>query len=649
MSFDTLLIANRGEIACRIARSASRLGLRTVAVHSTADANAPHVRACDMAIEIGPPAPAQSYLDAQRILAAAAQAGAGAIHPGYGFLSENAAFAQACADSDVVFVGPPPQAIGAMGDKAAAKRLMRDAGVPVVPGYEDTDQSGTRLIAEARRIGFPLMVKASAGGGGKGMRLVADLDALTDALGAARREAVAAFGSDVLLLERAITAPRHVEIQVLADSYGHCIHLGERDCSVQRRHQKVLEESPSPAVDARLRERMGAAGVAAAQAVDYVSAGTIEFLLDRSGEFYFLEMNTRLQVEHPVTEFVTGLDLVEWQLRVARGEPLTIAQEDVTLSGHAIEARLYAEDASNDYLPATGTVIRFDTPAGDGVRVDAGIESGSEITPYYDPMVAKVIAHGTDREEARSKLVRTLEDTTALGTVTNRPMLIATLRTAAFAAGEATTALLQEAPVVPAATTGDLAAVAAWLYGERRDGAQQLAPGLAGWSSTGMLTSRLRLAVGDAVHLVTVCESRQGVRVWVDNAEHAVELDGERPLVDGLARPLRCVEPSPGRILASFRAFDLDITDLGAVPPGSTEAGGEGVLLAPMHGKVIAVQATVGHSIAAGERLLLLEAMKMEHEILADVDGTVQEIVAEGAQVSADQVLARLAPASGSD
>ena len=648
--FDTLLIANRGEIAVRIARTARQMGLRTVAVHSTADARAPHVAACDVAVELGPPPAAESYLAIDRVLDAARRTGAGAIHPGYGFLAENAAFAQACADAGIVFVGPPPPAIASMGDKAAAKRLMREAGVPVVPGYDDAEQDDERLVAEAERIGFPLMVKAAAGGGGKGMRLVTDPATLPAALAAARREALGAFGSDVLLLERAVLRPRHVEVQVLADAHGHVVHLGERDCSVQRRHQKVLEESPSPAVDDELRARMGAAGVAAAQAVDYVGAGTVEFLLDPDGAFFFLEMNTRLQVEHPVTELVTGLDLVAWQLRVARGEPLAFAQEDVQLRGHAIEARLYAEDPANEYLPATGTMLRFETPTGDGVRVDAGIASGSEITPYYDPMVAKVIGAGADREEARRRLVRTLEETTVLGTVTNRAMLIATLREPAFAAGEATTALLDETELaVPEPTSADVAAVAAWLYDARRTRAAAVAPGLAGWSSTGALESRLRLSVGGGdAQVVVVRETAGGaVEVRVGDATHAVVLAGEQPVVDGVDRPLRCVEPSPGRVLAAFAEFDLEVVDLGVVPPGDALAGGEGVIVAPMHGKVIAVHAEAGATVTAGQRLVVLEAMKMEHELVADVDGVLEQVAAPGSQVAAAQVVAQIAPADG--
>ena len=645
-SFDTLLIANRGEIAVRVARTARRMGLRTVAVHSSADARAPHVAACDVAVAIGPPPAAESYLRAEAILDAARRTGAGAIHPGYGFLSENAAFAAACADVGLVWVGPPPAAIASMGDKAAAKRLMRDAGVPVVPGYDGLEQSDDRLVAEAAAVGFPLMVKAAAGGGGKGMRLVRSAEELPDALAAARRESAGAFGSDVLLLERAVLRPRHVEVQVLADAHGHCVHLGERDCSVQRRHQKVVEEAPSPAVDPELRARMGAAGVAAAQAVDYVGAGTVEFLLDADGSFFFLEMNTRLQVEHPVTEAVTGLDLVEWQLRVARGERLGVTQEDVSIDGHAIEVRLYAEDPARGYLPATGVLRAWATPSGPGVRVDAGVAAGSEVTPYYDPMVAKVIAHGEDREQARVRLVRALQQTTALGTTTNRAMLVAILREEAFARGEATTAFLEEhAPAPPVVGTRELAAVAAARYASLRDDAAASSHGLAGWSSTGTLAARWRWLVGEEEHLVVVLETASQVQVAVDDSTHDVVLAGGRPEVDGAVVPVRLVQDG-ARLHVALEDVDLDVVDLGLLGPGAATAGGAGVLAAPMHGKVIAVEAGVGDAVVAGQRLVVLEAMKMEHELLADVDGVLEEVVEAGAQVAADQLVARIAAAA---
>jgi geranyl-CoA carboxylase alpha subunit len=475
------------------------------------------------------------------------------------------------------------------------------------------------------------------------MRLVADAAGLPDALAGARREAAAAFGSDRLLLERAIVRPRHVEIQVLADAHGHVIHLGERDCSVQRRHQKVLEESPSPAVNDALRARMGAAGAAAAQAVGYVGAGTVEFLLDPSGEFYFLEMNTRLQVEHPVTEMVTGLDLVEWQLRVAAGEHLTIGQSAVNINGHAIEARLYAEDPGNDYLPATGVVRRWEPATGEGVRFDAGIVAGSAITPYYDPMIAKVIAHGRNREQARARLLRALKDTTVLGTATNRAMLIAALSAPVFADGDATTAFLDDHPPKPIKTTSiHIAAVATWLYFGRRRAADQRSGGLAGWSSTGAVEFACSLQVDGEAYAVRILEGGGEVTVHVDDTEHTVGFDGSSPVLDGVTVPVRCLEPEAGRIFAAFDDVDFEVLDLNELPPDRTAASGEGVLVAPMHGHVVAVEAAVGEPVKAGQRLVVLEAMKMEHAIVADIDGVLGEIVGVGAQASASQVIARI-------
>src|SRR5689334_22463862 len=424
--FFKVLIANRGEIALRIMRTARRLGYGTVAVYSDADRDAAHVREADTAVRIGKALPAQSYLDINAIIAAAKASGASAVHPGYGFLAENEDFARACRDAGLVFIGPSPEAIRAMGNKAAAKEIMQKAGVPIVPGYQGDDQSDAVMLAEAEKIGFPVMIKAVAGGGGRGMRLVADAASFPDALRSARSEAKAAFGDGAVILERAIANPRHIEIQVFGDRYGNAIHLGERDCSVQRRHQKLIEEAPSPAVSSRLRQRMGNVAVAAVRSLRYEGAGTLEFLLDDGGEFYFMEMNTRLQVEHPVTEAITGLDLVELQLRVAAGEPLGLVQEDVKFSGHAIEVRLCSEDAGHDFMPQSGTMARWQVP--DGARVEHALRSGSEIPPFYDSMIAKIISHGADREEARGKLICALENVIAFGVITNQAFLMACLR-----------------------------------------------------------------------------------------------------------------------------------------------------------------------------------------------------------------------------
>ncbi len=443
-TISTLLVANRGEIAVRVMRTARALGIRTVAVYSDADEKALHVRTADQSVRIGEAPVADSYLQIERVVAAAKQCGADAIHPGYGFLSENQEFADACDQAGLIFIGPPKTAIEIMGDKAKAKRAMLAAGVPCIPGYQGESQDEATLVSEAEAIGMPVMLKAAAGGGGRGMRLVDDVTQLAASMALAKSEAENAFGSGELIIEKAVLQPRHVEIQVFGDGHGNVIHLGERDCSVQRRHQKVVEESPCPVMTEELRAAMGAAAVEAARAVNYVGAGTVEFLLDQSGDFYFLEMNTRLQVEHPVTEMVTGLDLVEWQLRVARGEPLPATQDDITLTGHAIEVRLYAEEPEQGFLPSTGPIHLFSLPEGEGLRVDAGVESGDAVSPFYDAMVAKVIGYGDTREDARRRLLTGLEEGALLGLGNNRDFLIDVLDRPAFVAGEATTAFIAE-------------------------------------------------------------------------------------------------------------------------------------------------------------------------------------------------------------
>ncbi len=644
-AFDAVLVANRGEIVVRVVRTARAHGYRTVAVYSDADRDAPHVHAADEAIRLGPAPARESYLDIARVVAAAKEAGAQAIHPGYGFLAENADFAQACADAGLVFVGPSPEAIRLMGDKAAAKRRMAEAGVPVLPGYEGEDQSDDGLIAAAANLGYPLMVKAAAGGGGKGMRLVERAEALPDALAAARREAAAAFGSDVLMLERALLRPRHVEIQVLADTDGHAIALGERDCSVQRRHQKVVEEAPSPALDRDTRAAMQQAAVAAAQEIGYVSAGTVEFLLGEDGTFAFLEMNTRLQVEHPVTELITDVDLVDWQLRIARGERLTIDQADIALSGHAIEVRLYAEDPAHAYLPQTGRIVAWEPPTGEGIRVDAGISTGGDVTAHYDPMLAKIIACGRDRDEARRRLADALDQTVLLGVVTNRTFLATILRHPAFAAGEATTAFLSEHAIAAAtAQTRDLATVAGWLHLQRETEAARRSPELAGWTNARSLVARQRLRVGDTDAEVTTERTRDGLRVEVDG--HAFDVEPRHPgvAVDGRAVELTAHRITPERVLVRLPPLDLDVTDVLLAPPQAAGLVGAGILAAPMHGSVISVAAAVGESVTAGDPLVVLEAMKMEHVIAADVEGTVVELAAQGDQVADGDIVARIEP-----
>lgn len=637
--FDTVLVANRGEIALRVIRTAKAEGYRTVAVYSDIDADAPHVRAADTAVHIGPAPARQSYLNVDRLLDAAKRSGAQAIHPGYGFLSERPEFAQACADAGIVFIGPSPDAIAAMGDKAASKRLMAAAGVPMMPGYHGEDQSDERLLAEAYRIGVPLMVKASAGGGGKGMRLVTDLAGAADAITAARREALSAFGSDALILERALLQARHVEIQVLGDEHGQVIALGERDCSVQRRHQKVVEEAPSPALTPALRQTMCDAGVTAARSIGYTGAGTVEFLLGDDSTFSFLEMNTRLQVEHPVTESVTGLDLVAWQLRIAQGERLTVGRDDVVTTGHAIEARLYAEDPANGYLPATGNIVTWDPPVGEGIRVDAGIHSGSVISSFYDPLLAKIIAYGRDRDEARRRLISALERTRALGVTTNRAFLIDVLRAPLFARGMATTAFLDKADLSRhrLVSTRRMAAAAAWLHRERERAARRRSPGLAGWTNMAELASTMKLG-GNEVRLR---RDKSGLAVKIDGYEYHVSV-GDQLTIDGVALDALGISPEPGRVLLAFADLDLDVRDTLLDPPDSAETGGSGVLTAPMHGTVTTVFVELGDTVEIGDQLLALEAMKMEHPLTADISGIVTEIAASGQQVAANDVLVRI-------
>jgi geranyl-CoA carboxylase alpha subunit len=668
MSFHNLLVANRGEIAVRVLRTARELGLHTVAVHSEADAGAPHVRLADEAVCIGPPPVSESYLSIERILAAARSSGAEAVHPGYGFLSENAAFARACGDAGLVFVGPPPAAIELMGNKAAAKRRMIEAGVPCVPGYEEADQSDAAFVAAAERIGYPVMVKAAAGGGGRGMRLVTRAADLAGALRTARSEALNAFGSDELILEKAIVRPRHVEMQVFADAHGGAVHLGERDCSVQRRHQKVIEEAPCPVMTPELRRAMGEAAVEAALAVDYRGAGTVEFLLDADGRFYFLEMNTRLQVEHPVTEMITGLDLVALQIRVARGLPLGFSQEDVHLDGHAIEVRLYAEDTTQDFLPCTGRVDLWLPAEGEGLRVDAGIATGQEIPPFYDPMLAKVIAWGPDRYTARRRLIAGLADTALFGLRTNRDFLLQALARDTFARGEATTAFLADdfdaaALAAPVPGARELAVAAVLECRLAADAAEAAAPtstvALRGWSNSGLLTSRLRYQAGDETVDVTVMatsattwtvECLRGDRVEATLDVRLVAMAGPRARVsvDGQRWPVLFGRGAHGELHMSLNGRTWSLRDLNASVGVEDEAAGGGRVVAPMHGLLIEVAVQAGDRVSRGTRLAVLEAMKMQHEILSAVTGTVTEVLFEaGTQVAAGTVLIEVEEAEG--
>ncbi len=646
--FNKILIANRGEIACRVIRSCRARGLRTVAVVSAADRHALHARLADEAVEIGAAPPRESYLDIERIIAAAKATGAQAVHPGYGFLSENAAFAGACAQAGLVFIGPPVEAIRLMGNKAEAKRRMREAGVPCIPGYDGTDQSDATLIREAEKIGLPLMIKAAAGGGGRGMRRVTDLNELPAALASARSEAQSAFGSGELILEYALTAPRHVEVQVFADTQGNVIHLGERDCSIQRRHQKVIEEAPSPAVSPELRARMGEAAVRAAKAIGYIGAGTIEFLL-AEGDFVFMEMNTRLQVEHPVTELVTGLDLVDLQLRVAAGEPLPLSQSDVHLDGHAIEARLYAEIPDAGFLPQTGTLLRWNAP--DNVRVDAGVDSGTEITSHYDPLLAKIIAHGKTREEARQKLIAALRDTTALGLVTNKAFLAGCLEHPEFFAGRATTDFIAAhfAPQADADPRSELLAAAALILAQT-SAARLPQPELAFWRSSGAATTHFTLGLGNravSLGLTSLGDNRFEAAVGeVRNEIDLIDATGDtwRIAFAGLHLAVRHAFDAEGRLHLEVDGAQAAITDLTMQPARSREsASSSGRITPPMNGRVVAVLAEAGARVKRGQGLIVLESMKMEHTLAAPCDGVLAELTcAVGEQVAPGKLLARV-------
>jgi 3-methylcrotonyl-CoA carboxylase alpha subunit len=639
--FSSVLIANRGEIACRIARTAKRLGLRTVAVFSQADRGALHVRLCDEAHEIGPAPPAQSYLVADRLIAAAKAAGAQCIHPGYGFLSENAEFAQACIEAGIVFIGPPPAAISAMGLKDRAKTLMEKAGVPVVPGFHGEMQEPKFLGRKAYEIGYPVLIKPVAGGGGKGMRRVdrhADFDA---ALEAARREAQSAFGDARVLIEKYVAAPRHIELQIFADRHGNVIHLNERDCSLQRRHQKVIEEAPAPGMTGELRAQMGSAAVAAAKAVGYEGAGTVEFIADsanglKAGGFWFLEMNTRLQVEHPVTETVTGLDLVEWQFRIGAGEKLPLTQAQVPLIGHAVEARLYAEDPERAFLPSTGKLLALQLPEGEGLRVDSGVETGSEITPFYDPLIAKVIAHGGTRAHALDRLAHALDRTVVAGPRNNAGFLAALCRVPAFRDGDFDTGFVDRY----------LAELGAQPQGIDRAAAALGAQTLLARERTRILSSAERPPdeppspwdVADGFQISGA--RRLALPILADGAAVVaqvaygpggaiVSVDGVEPAIDAVA-----VEtPDAVYVLRHGRQTKVGLRDLALDEAGDREHSG--LVRAPMHGKVLSLLVTEGERVSRGHRLAIIEAMKMEHTLVSPIDGSVAEIVvAQDAQVA---------------
>ncbi|RST30559.1 acetyl/propionyl/methylcrotonyl-CoA carboxylase subunit alpha [Sphingomonas ginkgonis] len=620
----SLLIANRGEIACRVIRTARELGIRTVAVYSDADAGALHVRQADEAVHIGASPARESYLVGEKIIAAAKATRAQAIHPGYGFLSENADFAQAVLDAGLVWVGPKPDSIRAMGLKDAAKKLMQQAGVPTTPGYLGEDQSPARLQQEADAIGYPVLIKAVAGGGGKGMRKVDRPEDFADALESCRREAASSFGNDQVLLEKYILSPRHIEVQVFGDAHGHVVHLFERDCSLQRRHQKVIEEAPAPGMDEETRAAVCGAAVRAAQAVNYEGAGTIEFIADaseglRADRIWFMEMNTRLQVEHPVTEEITGQDLVEWQLRVASGEPLPLAQDELAIDGHAIEARLYAEDPARGFLPSVGRLEHFDL--GEAERIETGVEEGDTISPFYDPMIAKLIAWGEDRDEAIDRLAEVLDGVEVWPVRTNAGFLSHALLDEDFIDGILDTGFIERklARLVPEVEPGPEVLSGAAMVALAQDEGDERAVGLAGFRLNA--EPRLSVALGREGHFV---EARPaGGPTDVSGFR-----DGERVVV-----------------FREGQAFEFMLADRGSVEGGTAS----GTVVAPMPGKVTSVEVTAGTRVAKGQRLLTLEAMKMEHGLVAPVDGTVTELNAEaGQQVAVDAVLARVEPDAAS-
>ncbi|MDH4558650.1 acetyl/propionyl/methylcrotonyl-CoA carboxylase subunit alpha [Pseudomonas sp. BN417] len=641
----TLLIANRGEIACRVMRTAKALGIRTVAVHSAIDRNARHVREADMAVDLGGAKPAESYLLVDKLIAAAKASGAQAIHPGYGFLSENAGFARAIADAGLIFLGPPASAIDAMGSKSAAKALMEAAGVPLVPGYHGEAQDLETFRDAAERIGYPVLLKAAAGGGGKGMKVVEQESELAEALASAQREAQSAFGDSRMLVEKYVLKPRHVEIQVFADSHGNCLYLNERDCSIQRRHQKVVEEAPAPGLSPEIRRAMGESAVRAAQAIGYVGAGTVEFLLDERGDFFFMEMNTRLQVEHPVTEAITGLDLVAWQIRVARGEALPITQEQVPLIGHAIEVRLYAEDPDQDFLPASGRLALYrEATAGPGRRVDSGVAEGDEVSPFYDPMLAKLIAWGETREEARQRLLAMVDETAVGGFRTNLAFLRRVLAHPAFAAAELDTGfiarhqeqLLPATAALPQAFWQMAGEAFRQSEAERVRGDDPHSP----WNRN----SGWRAGLPSETDLHLTCGGERHVIRLRGTAASPILLKGERITLeqDGLRRQHLAIRR--GETL--YLEWDGELRNVERVDPiEEVEASHahHGGLTAPMNGSIVRVLVEAGQQVEAGTALVVLEAMKMEHSIRAPHAGVVKALYCgEGELVNEGTALVEL-------
>lgn len=640
----SVLVANRGEIACRVMRTAKAMGLTTVAVHSATDRDARHVREADMAVDLGGSKAADSYLQIDKLIAAARDSGAQGIHPGYGFLSENAAFARAVEAAGLVFLGPPASAIDAMGSKSAAKTLMETAGVPLVPGYHGEAQDAQTFRDAAARIGYPVLLKATAGGGGKGMKVVERDEDLADALASAQREAQSSFGDSRMLLEKYVLKPRHVEIQVFADQHGHCLYLNERDCSIQRRHQKVVEEAPAPGLSPDLRRAMGEAAVRAAQAIGYVGAGTVEFLLDARGEFFFMEMNTRLQVEHPVTEAITGLDLVAWQIRVAQGEPLPVTQDQVPLNGHAIEVRLYAEDPANDFLPATGTLRLYrESAPGPGRRVDSGVSEGDEVSPFYDPMLGKLIAWGEDRAQARLRLLAMLDEFAIGGLRTNLAFLRRIIAHRAFADAELDTGFIPryQADLLPPAQgfSDEFWTVAAEAYRQGTVQAARADDSHSPWSTA----DGLRLGLPSEVELKLTCAGDTR-NVRLGSASPDATLQGGHLTLkhNGLRRYIPAIRREETLYLRWLGEWHA-VTTFDAIAAADASHSQHGGLSAPMNGSIVRVLVDLGQSVDAGTPLVVLEAMKMEHSIRASQAGIVSALYcAEGEMVSEGTVLVEL-------
>lgn len=647
-----ILIANRGEIAVRVIGTARSLGYRTVAVFSDADANAPHVKLADEAVHIGAASVAESYLVAEKLIDAAIRTNADAIHPGYGFLSENAAFARACEAADITFIGPGADVIELMGNKRLAKTAMIEAGVPCIPGYQGTHQDDATLIRAADAIGFPLMIKASAGGGGRGMRLVVDPTELEASLKSARSEADSAFGSGELILEKAVVEPRHIEIQVFADNHGNAVYLGERDCSIQRRHQKVLEEAPSPFVDELLRKSMGEAAVNVTLACSYRGAGTVEFLVDKERNFYFMEMNTRLQVEHPVTEMVTGQNLVAWQFKVASDEPLPLSQNEIRIDGHAIEVRLYAEDPRQEFLPQTGTILRWHTPQREGIRIDHGLEKGQQISSHYDPMMAKIISTGCNREEARRRLASAVEDTVLLGVNCNKHFLQNVLHHPVFRRGDATTAFIEQdfvddISLYPEPSSISSLGIAAALFTLQGSKNNALSDSLAGWSNHPVRPLQYLLSDGECEYRVEL--KQQGDDFVAVSDERSVAFSLQLPedqhcvvIANGIRKTLDYVIVDQAVYIntSSGNRRLENVSQQRVVKKGSE---GSGQVNASMDGAIVAVLVSEGDTVKKGQTIIVLEAMKMEHQLTSDKAGVVKSInFTAGAQVKTKQILAEI-------